>query len=303
MKPLEILSALPEWAKASPDVIVDSSAFAVPCRLGDESVILRPASVEPARSEMLVLSIAFGDEPHELCLARSPSLPELDKIWACRSDMPDAILLALVEKECGPFFQLLENAVRKQLRLVGLAPAGDSSDGHVSRCLNLQVSNPSGILFSITRSATVVSALGVLRNLDLAHEAIRSLPLAAQVEYAAFAMSDADLASLAPADAVLVPEIASLPPRLVVAGRFLMDANGVAPHEEDALVRVCLAEARTVSLGGVFDAVEAPSQPPDAVQGAQLRLVRSGRDVATGRLDRIGDQNAFIVETVGRSNA
>lgn len=302
MKPLEILSMLPQWAKASPDAIIDSPAFAMPCRLGDESVTLHPASVEPAGSETLALSIAFGDEPHELCIARSPHFQDLDKTWDSRADMPEAILLALVERECGPLFQMLENAVRKQLRLVGLVPA-ESSGGQTAKALCLQISNPSGIVFSITRSETVVGALGILRNLDLAHEAIRSLPLVAQVEYAVFAMSEADLASLAPGDAVLLPEIATIPPRLVVTDRFLLDANGVAPYEEDALVRVRLAETRAISLGEVFDVAETPQQQPDAVPGAQLRLIRSGMDIAMGRLDRIGDQNAFVVETVERSKA
>ena len=245
---------------------------------------------------MIALSVVFGDEPHRLCVSRSAAFPELDKIWDRRADVPEAILLALVERECGPLFQMLENAVRKQLKLIGLAPA-ESPDGHISKTLNIQTSGSADIVISLTRSGTVVSAFGVLRNLDLTHETIRSETLAAQIEYAAFALSDADLASLAPADALLVPEIATVPPRLVVVGRFLLDANGVTPHEEDVRVHVRLAEARTISLGEVFDAVETPSQPSDAVPGTQLCLIRGGREVAMGHLDRIGDQNAFVVET------
>lgn len=298
MKPLEILSALPQWTKTSPDTIIDSPAFAMTCRLGEESVTIRPAAVEPAESELLALSVAFGDEPHELCLARSPSFPDLDKLWDSRADVPEAILLALVERECGPLFQLLENAVRKQLRLVGLGSAG-SVDSTASKPLRLQISAPSDVVFSISRSETVTSALGVVRNLDLAHEAIRSLQLVAQVEYAAFAMSDGDVASLAPADAVLMPEVAAVPPRLVVAGRLMLDANGVTRHEENALASVRLAETRAISLGEVFDAVETPLQLPAAATGAQLRMVLGGKDVAAGYLGRIGDQSAFIVETAG----
>ena len=111
MKPLEILSALPQGARARPDAIVDSPAFAMPCRLGEESVVVRRASVEPAMSEMLALAVTFGDEPHELCLARSPRFPDLDRLWDRRGEVPQAVLLALVEKECGPLFQALENAV------------------------------------------------------------------------------------------------------------------------------------------------------------------------------------------------
>ena len=301
MKPLEILSALPQWANVQPETIVDSPAFAMQCRLGEEAVVLHRAEVEPSELEMQALSVAFGDEPHTLFLARSPRFPDLDKVWDSRADMPEAILLALVEKECGPLFQMLENVVRKQMRLVGLESLTQSSQ----RDLLLSVSAPLGeesvsaaLVFSLTRSAAVVAALGVLRNLDLTHEAIRSQALVAEVEYAAFAMPDADLAAIAPGDAVMLPEIGTLEPRLVVGGRFVLDGNGSSSYAEDALVRIRAAEVRPVLLGEVFDAGKTPIALAAAEPGAQLRMVRNGKVVARGRLDRIGDQNAFIVEDV-----
>ena len=295
MKPLEILSALPQGARARPDAIVDSPAFAMPCRLGEESVVVRRASVEPAMSEMLALAVTFGDEPHELCLARSPRFPDLDRLWDRRGEVPQAVLLALVEKECGPLFQALENAVRRQMRLVGLEDA--ARDASEAPRIAVEIDGPSGgLLFSLTRSATVVSAFGVLRNLDLAHASIRSQTLPAEVEYAVFALPAADLATLAPGDAVLLPEIGTTDPKLVVGGRFVLDASGVSAYVEDALVRVRAAQARTVSLGEIFDAVEAPPRLAAAEPGAQLRLVRAGASVAFGRLDGLGEAHAFVVE-------
>ena len=294
MKPIEILSSLPPWSTAAPETVLDSPAFAMPCRLGDTSGVLRHAPVDPAESEMLALTVAFGDEAHMLCLSRSPGFPELDKIWDSRAEVPEMVLLALVERECGPLFQFLENAVRKQLKLIGLvsAPASQPHCGMIA----FQVGD---ILFSITRSGTVTSALGLLRNLDLAHEAIRAQSLPAEIEYASFVLPEADLVVLAPGDAVLLPEIETVPPRLVVDGRFVIDANGVAPYAADTFLRVRAAEGRNLALGEVFDAVESPPPPPPAVAGMQLRLIRSGRGVATGHLDRIGDQNAFVVEAAG----
>ena len=66
--------------------------------------------------------------------------------------------------------------------------------------------------------------------------------------------------------------------------------------ERDALVHVRAAEGRVVSLGEAFDAVENPLALPSAEQGAQLKLVKDGRVVASGRLDKLADQLAFIVE-------
>ena len=315
MKSLEILSALPKWAKVSPDAILRSPAFAMPCRLGEEAAVLRPAAVEPSESGMLALSVAFGDEPHTLCLARSPRFPDLDTLWESRADVPEAIVLALVERECGPLFQLLENAVRKQFRLVGGGSPEAWKSGSLESWLAFQISD---VVFSLTRSETVSRAFGALRNIDLTHESIRSDTLPAEVEYAAFQLPEADIASLAPGDAVMLPEIGSVQPRLVVDGRFFVDENGVSPYLEDSMCRVRDAAARTVALGALFDAAEdsrggeekgngaasGVSAAPGAEMNAQLRLVKGGKTLASGHLGRLGDSPAFIVEAAdaGRRN-
>ena len=268
MKPLEILVAIPKWAKATPDQVLDSPAFAMPCRLGEEQVSLRLGAVQP--SDTLDLAILFGDERDA-------------------EDMPEPILLALVEKECGPLLQMLENAVRRQLRLVGLATSPDPD----ARMLSAQVND---IVFSLTRSETVAAAFGILRHLDLASPDLRAETFASEAEFAAFALAPADLASLSVGDALLVPEIGSVPPRLVVDGRFVVDESGVAPFADDGRCRVVAAEMRNVSLGELFDAAENPRRVEGEAPG-QLRLTQGGKTIAYGRLDRLGEQPAFIVES------
>jgi hypothetical protein len=287
MKPLEILVAIPRWVKATPDQILDSPAFALPCRLGEEQVSLRLGAVQPG--DTLDLAILFGDEQHLLRLARSPHFPELDKLWDNRAEVPEPILLALVEKECGPLFQLLENAVRRQLRLVGFA-APSATD---ARTLSAQVND---IVFSLTRSDTVTAAFGNLRHLDFASPELRAETFAAVTEYAAFALMQADLAALSVGDALLVPEIGSVAPRLVVDRRFVVDETGVSPFADDGRCRVVAAEPRTVSLGDLFDAAENP-HPVEGEAPSQLRLTQGGKTIARGRLDRLGEQPAFIVES------
>ncbi|MBQ6136220.1 MAG: hypothetical protein IJI73_02495 [Kiritimatiellae bacterium] len=287
MKSLEILSTLPKWAKARPRQIVDSPAFAMPCRLGEDSATLRLGAVEPA--DTLDLSILFGDEPHTLRLARSPRFAELDKVWDSRADVPEPVLLALVEKDCGAFFQLLENAVRRQLRLSGLAAADSGSPA-----LAAQVAD---IIFSLTRSDTVLSAFGNIRNLDLSDPSLRSEPLQAEVEYAAFALPASDVAALAPGDALLLPEIGAVAPRLVADGRFVVDAAGVAPFSDDGRCRVVAADPVSVTLGELFDAADGKVPDRSGVPaGGGLRLLQGGQTIAQGRLDRLADQPAFIVE-------
>ena len=294
MKPLEILSALPKWGKTTPDQILESPAFAMPCRLGEENLPLRPGSI--LTDDTLALSILFGEEPHTLKLSRSPRFAELDKLWDSRADMPAPILLALVEKECGPLLQLLENAVRSQLRLVGLADASAAPD---ERTLFLQVAD---IAFALTRTDTVAAALGNLRHLDLGNEELRAESLPAEVEYAAFVLPSEDLASLAVGDSLLLPEIGSVAPRLIADGLFAVDETGVAPFADDGRCRVVATEASAVTLGELFDAAESGLPKVDGSSGEaglQLRLVKSGKILASGRLDRLGEHPAFIVEALG----
>ena len=185
MKPLEILVAIPKWAKATPDQVLDSPAFAMPCRLGEEQVSLRLGAVQP--SDTLDLAILFGDERHSLRLARSTRFSELDKVWDSRADMPEPILLALVEKECGPLLQMLENAVRRQLRLFGLAASVADA-----QAVSVQVDD---IVFSLTRSETVTAAFGILRHLDLASPDLRAETFAAEAEFPGVALGGRRAAS------------------------------------------------------------------------------------------------------------
>ena len=295
MKPLEILSALPKWSAAKPGQILDSPAFAFPCRLGEETETFSLGAVQGG--DTLNLSILFGDEPHVLRLSRTPRFPELDKVWDSRAEMPEPILLALVEKECGAFFQMLENTVRRQMRLVGIS----SETSPDEQALLAQVAD---ISFALTRSATMVAALGIIRHLDVAHEAIRAESLPFETEHAAFALSAADLASMAVGDALLLPEVGAVSPRLVVDGRFAVDEAGVAPFSDDGRCRVISAEQSVMTLGELFDAAEDPESRKSKVESlalgsessAQLRLVHNGRTVANGHLDRIGGQSALVVE-------
>ncbi len=288
MKPFEILSALPAWSGASPDAIVDSPAFALPCRLGDETTSLSLGATRPA--DALRLSVLLEDEPHVLGIARNPKFSELDAIWDSRAEVPEAILLALAERELGAVFQLVENAVRRQLKLVGISP-----DPCVETDLCAQVDD---VVFTLTRSKTVVAAFGNLRNIDLTHESVRSATLPCEAEYAAFALGAADLAAITPGDCLMLPEIGTLRPKLIVDGRFALDESGVVQSSSDDLVKVRDAQAGEITLGEVLDATETPRTTP-SVPPAGIRLVKGGKTIAFGRLDTLGDQNAFLVETVG----
>ena len=285
MKPHEILSMIPRWADAAPEALLDSPAWAMPCRLGDDAATLRVADVRPC--ETLDISVLLDGERHVLSIADSPRFADLHALWPSRTDVPEPILLALVERECGMLLQLVENAVRRQLKVEGLAGSGPDA-----RTLFAHVSD---VTFGLTRSPMVEAAFGQLRFIDCSSQTVREASFPCETELAAFALSAADLASLAVGDALLLPEIGTVPPRLIVDGRFVMDENGVAPFKDDGRLRIVDAESRLLTLGELFDRAQSPTAEKPAAP-AQLKLVSSGKMLATGRLEQLASQAAFIVE-------
>lgn len=286
MKPLEILSSLPKWAKASSGSLLDSPAWAMPCRLGDVAATLRKAEVQPG--DTLNIAVLLDGERHLLSVADSPRFTDLHALWTTRAEVPEPLILALVEKDCGDLLQLVENAVRHQLKIEGL-----SSDSPGERTLFAQVED---VVFGLTRSSTVESALGQLRFIDFANETVRGEVLPCEVEIAAFTLSAADIASLAVGDSLLLPEVGTVSPRLVVDGRFAVDENGVAPFKDDGRVRVIDAESHGLTLGELFDRAQNPVAQESA-KPAQLRLVSAGKTIAQGSLGQLAGQSVFAVET------
>ena len=300
MKPLEILSELPQWAKATADNLLASPAGAMPCRLGEQNCTMRLDALRP--SETLDLLVRLGTEEHVLGLCDSENLGELHAVWPTRAEVPEPVLLALVEKECGMLLQLIENAVRQQLSIVGIAPSPRDPD---EQALFAQIYSAEGgpvCSFSLSSSTTLVSALGQLRFLDATHPAIRDCMLSADMEFATFALPTTDLAALAPGDALLLPELGTLPPRKVVAERFLVSENGVIGWKDDGALRVLATEPIAMTVGELLDLAVGNATSPTSQSlpaNTPLRLVRFGKTLAVGRLDVVGTQQAFVIDAAG----
>ena len=301
MKPINVLSALPKWAGAAPREIISSPAWAMPCKLGETRCTMRLGAVRPA--DTLKLSVKLESESHVLGIAISPAFPELQSVWPSRADVPTPILLALVEKECGPLLQLIENAVRRQLKIEGMkadAPEQDETSEGEDESLAFDVSEPSipTTTFTLTMSPAVEEALGQLRYIDAGDPSIRKDVFAAETEYASFAIPEADISSLAPGDALLLPEIGTMKPRIVIEKCLVASENGVGAWTDTDLPRICSAGESEISVGDILDMAgdSASALPPQPPENTPLKLVRSGKALVYGHLGRIGEQFAFVVE-------
>ena len=327
MNPLDILSALPPFRDWSPAEVLASPAWAMPCRLGDEEGrLVAEGALLPA--DPLRLAVRFADDPATLALADSPLFPELHALWASRAEVPSPILLALVEKECGPLLQLLENAAGRQLAIDGLADgkAEGGSGGAAPRSLvpfSLRRATGEELCsFALTLPPAVLESFGALRNLDTAHSSVRELELPAVMQLAAPVLSSADLESIAPGDHLLLPEVQapaagdsgespdgqapSCPEAtLIVSGLLAAAPSGLAPWTDPGTLRVVLSDSAMLPLGDLLDFASGSLDHSSLVtrhsslrEGAALALLRGPATLAAGRLGAVASQPSFEIETV-----
>ena len=314
MNPLDLLSSLPPFRGWSPAEVLASPAWAMPCRLGsEEGRLVSDGALLPA--DPLRLAVRFADDPATLALADSPIFPELHALWSSRADVPSPILLALVEKECGPLLQLLENAAGRQLAIDGLAD-GEAVDGKAF--VLRRASGEDLCSFALTLPPAVLESFGALRNLDAAHPSVREQEYSAQIQLAAPVLSSDDLASLAPGDHLLLPEVKPAPAEspdgqaptcpeatLVVSGLLAAAPSGLAPWTDPGTLRVVLSDSAMLPLGDLLDLASGSLDHSSLVarhsslrEGAALALLRGPATLAAGRLGAVASQPSFEIETV-----
>ena len=279
VKPIELLSALDAFAGLAPRAILSHPAWGMSIPWEGAAAMLRADVVAPA--DTLNLSVRFGDDSCVLGLAPSAFFPEISKLLPVRGDVPQPILLAVVEKEAGPFLQLLENVIRRELSVQGLAetPAVDVQAFRV-----VAADGTDAVTFSLTLSDTLLKELGDLRRLDCTHPSIAETKVSMEVEYAVFDLTSDEEAGLSPGDYLLLPEMSAEKP-----GRVCMPGSG-SPDR----LRVVAAERVDIPFATALqdDLRCAPVGTDD------LLLMKGGRRMASGRLSKLGEQPAFAVEAL-----
>ena len=275
MNAFELLQNWPSWKGASAEAIYASEAWAMPTRWGDRPCLLRRSGT--VFRDVLGIAIRLDDEEHFLGLGNRETFPDLQTLWEVKNDLPDALKLALVEKECGPLLQLLENAARRQLTVVGVAPSA-ARDGATGFEV---VDAENNILASFDLDVTpgLVKTFGQFKCLDLNHEAIRSMTRDAWLVYASFSLTEEELAGLAIGDYLLLPEIAG------------DAAKWQTALPQDDLLTIASPEPAALTFAQLADGPLPPAPTPTL-----LRIYRQGKAFAQGRLDTLAGQPALAIE-------
>ena len=279
MNAFDILKTWPGMVDATPEDIFSHPAWAMPCQWGDERCVLRKAAAKPR--DVIGIAIALDDEEHFLGIANRDSFPDLHDLWARKTELPPSLILALIEKECGDLLQLIENAVRRQVRVIGLDDSSKRSGGLAFEAVSLA----DGVIrasFVLDIRPPTVRNFGQLRFLDVRHPSVREMERMMHVVYASFGISDDERSGLAAGDRLMLPELSD-----GVAGEWMCAVP------DDGRFRVMSRNGRPVSFAELAD----DSLPPISAP-CELELRQGDNVIARGRFGKLCESPAFIIEEV-----
>lgn len=277
MNAFELLLKWPSWEKASPENIFDSPAWAITTRWRDTPCVLRRTDFK--ERDVLGIELLFEGQSHFLGLGCRDSFADLSQLWSVKQSLPEALKLALIEKECGPLLQIIENAARRQVTIKNLLPA-EKREG----CTGFEIINEKGAIlasFVLQINSEIIHTLGQIKYINTNHPVIRDMPRKARACYAAFQMASSELASLSTGDYLLMPEI--------------LNGQAYWINElplDDTVQIVAPNETQLTFAQYVDDVLPKPPTP------TELYLTRNQKTIAHGRLDMLGETPAFAIEEV-----
>ena len=275
MDGVALLKDWPTFDRANAETIFASPAWRLETDYGETPAALAKAR-EPIQ-DLLWVSVTLDDEAHVLGIGDFEAFHDLHLLWAKREALPEEMRLALIERECGDLFRVLEKVFRRQLTIKGMAESGAVA---VSRRTDFQLTVGESVLgFALDLSPLLVTEVGKLRHLDPGHEAIRTLRRPAWVEYVAIDLLEPEFASLAVGDCIVIPE-------------------GVEPAWRMTMPEDDLVHVRSETAGEVTFAQMADDEWPEFPEPGRIVLIKGGRSVARGSLETLGLQRVFKVEEV-----
>ena len=277
MDALDLLREWPSWRKAGAGKILSSPAWRLDVLYDDRAGVLRTAGGD-ASEDRLWLEVKLEDERHILGVSDSAAFSELYRVWALREKLPPEVRMALVERDCAPLFQMLEDALRRQFSVVGFAEG--PGEAHVRPFEVALADEEQPIAFALDFSPAMEIDFGRLENLDTSHPSIREMTREVEAEYAQ------------------IPLVGETPPE-IAAGDLLLRPEGAEPRwvtelpADESVICVLGAERHTLTFAQLVDGTE--PVPPTA----SYRIVRGNSTLATATLSQVGSHPAFrIISTL-----
>ena len=275
----DVLKSWPGISEAPAEELFAHPAWAMPCQWGDERCLLRRAAAKPR--DVIGIAITLDDDPHFLGLGNRETFPDLHDLWARKAELPSALILAIIEKECGDLLQMIENVARRQVGVTGLDDPEKRSGAIAFEVISL-ADGSIRASFVLDVKPSMARTFGQLRFLDVSHESLREMARPARAVYATFDLPPEDAAGIAAGDYLMLPEIES------GAGGEWMCA-----FPDDGRFRVVSRNVAELTFASLTDG-NMPSLP---VPG-ELELFRGSKVAARGRFKELCSRSAFVVEEV-----
>lgn len=279
MSAFDILKSWPGISEASAEELFAHPAWMMPCQWGDERCLLRRAAAKPR--DVIGIAITLDDDPHFLGLGNRETFPDLHDLWARKAELPSALILALIEKECGDLLQMIENVARRQVGVTGL----DDPEKRSGAIAFEVVSPADGSIrssFVLDVKPSLARMFGQLRFLDVSHESLREMARPARAVYATFDLPPEDAAGISAGDYLMLPEIES-------------GAGGEwkCTFPDDGRFRVVSRDDTELTFAALAD-----GNMPLLPAPCELELRRGDEVVARGRFKELCARPAFAVEEV-----
>ena len=281
MKPFELIESLASFRQLTDAEILAHPAWRLSLDWNGEDAVLRTGGVLPAAA--VWLDVRFEREECVLGIVPSPKFPDFSALFPIRDQVPPSLMLAVIEKELGPLFQALENAMRREFAVVALREGG-APEGALTAFTAALAGGETLADFALTLTPALVADLGRLDFLDPDDGSVAAHKVKGEMVFAEFDLTAAEIAALKPGDHVLMPEFAEEMP-----GVFRIDESLDAKR------------ARVVASAPVevpFAEVIAGSEATRSAALDDLTLKVGLRRIASGRRVRLGEQYALAVEEV-----
>lgn len=264
----ELIRSWPSLKKASADKVLASPAWRMDVAFARMRDRLTIGGIGCASEEEIYLKIALEGKNHILGVGDSPLYADLHALWSRKHHLDKNIVLALVEKECGALFVLIEHVFGADLVVKGILDKLPDGTRTAFRTSNLA--------FSLDLTSEMRLQLADLSYLDAKHDAIRSMTRSARADYAKVELDERAIMGLGEGD--VIP----------LGIGYLSSANwnleGFAAEE----THIVASEARELRFADFADETLPAIEPSDS-----LLLVKGDSTIAEGELFDLGGIPCF----------
>lgn len=272
------------------------------------------ATAEVFPTECLWLRVRGSADFLTLGLPLQAGFPTLERLFANRFSLPEALVLAAVERDGDPFFNALSHLFGVTLQVEGLVAAPEETAS--LWCGTWQGGEAPPMTCCLVLTPAVAERMASVGHWVASHPTLAQECVRTQLLLAQFPLMAEELATLSVGDAIALPEwteavgerratlrfpaLLHVPMAQIVSGAWVpMGAPAPLPEEESGMCSVVFASPHQLSVGQLLAWCRGAFEEGVMVtQSSQLVLEANGRRLAWGRLERFGAQAVLLIDGV-----